>query len=85
MPDQCRRRVPTAVEAAKFLGVSRQRVQQYTCGESGWPHDDLRTAEGFGVVSIALAKEGWRFRQNSGRSASAAASEQEKAFADANA
>ena len=68
MGDKPRRRADSVTDAASFLGVSRQRLQQFQ-KESPWWLDEFRSSEGFDVVGIALAQQEWHLRDEFSRAA----------------
>jgi len=82
MRERIRKRVETVTDAADYLGVSRQRLQQFQ-KESPWWEDWFRSGEGFDVVAIALAQAEWHWSQASGREATATTTAEEQQIAAA--
>jgi len=54
-----RKRVETVSDAALFLGISRQRLQEIRRTPAPWWRAELETDEGWDVVGIAVAQSAW--------------------------
>ena len=58
-----RKRVETISDASKFLGISRQRLQEIRRTPAPWWSDELGTDAGFDVVGIAIAQAEWHHQE----------------------
>jgi len=58
-----RKRVETVTDAALYLGISRQRLQEIRRTPAPWWQDEMATDAGFDVVGIALAQAAWHHQE----------------------